>query len=110
VSARPGHSEHQSGLCIDVNSTDFSFGSTAEAAWLEEHCAEYGFIIRFPEGKEDITGYEYEPWHIRYVGVETAQEITAQGLCLEEYLNVTSDYANSPDNERFLQNYSEYDY
>jgi D-alanyl-D-alanine carboxypeptidase len=108
VSARPGYSEHQSGLCMDVNTTDFSFAGTAEAQWLEEHCAEYGFIIRFPEGKESITGYEYEPWHIRYVGVEAAQAIMSQGLCLEEYLNVTSDYADSPDNEKFLQQYSEY--
>lgn len=108
VSARPGHSEHQSGLCMDVNSTDFSFGDTAEAAWLEQHCAEYGFIIRFPKGKENITGYEYEPWHIRYVGKEHAQAIKANGLCLEEYLNVSSNYEDSPDNETFLEKYAAY--
>lgn len=109
VSARPGHSEHQSGLCMDVNTTDFSFTGTAEAIWLEQHCAEYGFIIRFPEGKESITGYAYEPWHIRYVGVETAQQISSKGVCLEEYLNVTSDYNDSPENEMFKQRYSMYE-
>ncbi len=94
VSARPGYSEHQTGLCMDVNSTEDSFAETEEAKWLAEHCAEYGFIIRFPEGKEDITGYNYESWHIRYVGVEVAKEITESGLCLEEYLGVTSEYAD----------------
>lgn len=97
VSSRPGYSEHQSGLCFDVNSTDFSFADTAEARWLSSHCAEYGFIIRFPKGKEDITGYEYEPWHIRFVGVENAKKISASGMCLEEYLGVTSNYEDAPD-------------
>lgn len=95
VSSRPGHSEHQTGLCMDVNTTEFSFEGTPEALWLDEHCAEYGFIIRFPKGKEDITGYAYEPWHIRYVGEKAAKEIKEQGICLEEYLDVTSDYANA---------------
>lgn len=108
VSARPGHSEHQSGLCIDVNSTDFSFADSAEARWLEQHCAEYGFILRFPKGKELLTGYEYEPWHIRYVGERAALEMKATGKCLEEYLGVTSNYADSPDNEAFLQRYAMY--
>jgi len=97
VSSRPGYSEHQSGLCFDVNSTDFSFSDTAEARWLAAHCADYGFIIRFPKGKEAITGYEYESWHIRYVGVDIAKEITSKGLCLEEYLGVTSSYDDAPD-------------
>lgn len=92
VSARPGFSEHQSGLCMDINSTEDSFAGTPEAEWLDKHCAEYGFIIRFPKGKESITGYNYEPWHIRYVGKETAKEITDAGLCLEEYLGVDSKY------------------
>lgn len=97
VSSRPGHSEHQSGLCMDINTTEFSFEGTKEAVWLEQHCAEYGFIIRFPKGKESITGYEYEPWHIRYVGVEAAKEIMSRGICLEEYLGVTSDYRYATD-------------
>ena len=92
-SARPGYSEHQTGLTIDCNTIDDAFGETAEAAWLAEHCADYGFIIRFPDGKENITGYQYEPWHIRYVGVDTAKEIMSQGLTLEEYLGVQSEYA-----------------
>ena len=66
-SARPGYSEHQTGLTIDCNTIDDAFGQTEEAVWLADHCADYGFIIRFPDGKEDITGYQYEPWHIRYV-------------------------------------------
>lgn len=97
VSSRAGHSEHQSGLCMDVNTTEFSFEGTKEAIWLEEHCADYGFIIRFPKGKEDITGYSYEPWHIRYVGTDAAKEIMSRGICLEEYLGVTSDYTYSAD-------------
>lgn len=97
VSSRPGYSEHQSGLCFDINSTDFSFADTAEARWLAAHCSEYGFIIRFPKDKEDITGYEYEPWHIRFVGLDNAKKITESGLCLEEYLGVTSDYKDAAD-------------
>ena len=97
VSSRAGHSEHQSGLCMDVNTTDFDFAGTKEAVWLANNCADYGFIIRFPIGKENITGYAYEPWHIRYVGKEAAKEITDQDICLEEYLNVSSDYKNSSD-------------
>ncbi len=108
VSARPGHSEHQTGLCIDVNNTDFSFGSTYESDWIEEHCAEYGFIIRFPKGKEKLTGYDYEPWHIRYVGKELAGELKRTGKCLEEYLGLTSDYELSPDNQSFKEKYAEY--
>ena len=86
------YSEHQTGLAIDVNSTEFSFEDTDEAKWLAEHCTEYGFIIRFPKGKEQITGFEYEPWHIRYLGIETAKKVKESGLCLEEYLGVTSEY------------------
>lgn len=106
VSARPGHSEHQSGLCMDLNSTDFDFANTAEAQWLDAHCTEYGFIIRFPQGKESITGYSYEPWHVRYVGIEAAQAMKASGQCLEEYLGVTSDYNDSLENEDFVKKYS----
>lgn len=89
--AVPGTSEHETGLAIDVTASDGScaaedcFGDTKEAAWLAQHAAEYGFIIRYPEGKEDITGYKYEPWHLRYVGTAIAQEITEQDLTLEEY-------------------------
>jgi D-alanyl-D-alanine carboxypeptidase len=93
-SSRPGHSEHQTGLCFDLNTIDDSFGNTAESAWLEKHAQEYGFIIRFPKGKESYTGYQYEPWHLRYVGVELATKIYESGLSLEEYLGITSEYAD----------------
>ena len=63
-----------------------NFEDTADYAWLQAHCADYGFILRYPEGKQPITGYRFEPWHYRYVGVEAAAEIMDQGLCLEEYL------------------------
>ncbi len=91
-SARPGHSEHQTGLAIDVNTITDSFADTPEAAWLAAHAHEYGFIIRYPKGKEQITGYKYEPWHIRYLGVETATAVYESGLTLEEYLGITSIY------------------
>ena len=88
---RPGFSEHNCGLAMDVGgSGDYTleqtFANTAAYTWLIEHCADYGFILRFPEGKEDITGVIYEPWHYRYVGVEAAKYIMDNGLCLEEYL------------------------
>ncbi|MFU0791197.1 D-alanyl-D-alanine carboxypeptidase family protein [Virgibacillus proomii] len=92
VSARPGESEHQTGLTMDVTSPDINFDLTTEFAntdegkWLAEHAADYGFIIRFPKGKEDITKYQYEPWHIRYVGKKAAKEIMENNLTLEEYL------------------------
>lgn len=77
---RPGFSEHNCGLAMDVGgSGDYTleqtFANTAAYTWLMEHCADYGFILRFPEGKEDITGVIYEPWHYRYVGVEAARYI-----------------------------------
>ena len=75
-------------FAVDVNTIDDAFGYTAEAAWLAEHAHEYGFIIRYPLGKEDITGYQYEPWHIRYVGSKIADKIYKTGQCLEEYLKV----------------------
>lgn len=93
ISARPGFSEHQLGMAIDVNSLYESFENTAEGKWLAEHCWEYGFIIRYPKGKESYTGYSYEPWHIRYLGdVELARKVTESGLCLEEYLGIDSRY------------------
>lgn len=91
-SARPGHSEHQSGLAIDVNVCEDWFADSPEGIWLAEHCAEYGFIIRYPKDKEAETGYMYEPWHIRYLGKELAAAVTESGLCLEEYLGITSAY------------------
>jgi len=87
-SAKPGHSEHQTGLAFDVGSVERSFANTDEAKWLEENAHLYGFIIRYPKGKTDITGYIYEPWHIRYLGKENAKKVKESGLTLEEYLGV----------------------
>lgn len=93
-SSRPGYSEHQTGLCFDLNTIDDSFGNTKESAWLEQHAQEYGFIIRFPKGKDAQTGYQYEPWHLRYLGVDMATKVYNSGLSLEEYLGITSEYAD----------------
>ncbi|MGN0666495.1 MAG: D-alanyl-D-alanine carboxypeptidase family protein [Huintestinicola sp.] len=92
-SARAGYSEHQTGLAFDLNTIDDSFGETAEGKWVAEHAHEYGFIIRYPKGKEDITGYMYEPWHLRYLGTETATAVYESGMTLEEFLGITSEYA-----------------
>ncbi|MCQ2479747.1 MAG: M15 family metallopeptidase [Clostridia bacterium] len=92
-SARPGHSEHQTGLAFDVNSLSQSFENTPEGRWLAANCYKYGFIIRYPKGKESITGYMYEPWHIRYLGTSTATSVYNSGLTLEEYLGIKSVYS-----------------
>lgn len=95
--APPGTSEHNTGLAVDILSGDYynhhsgieeSFEYDAEAIWLKAHCAEYGFILRYPKDKQDITGIIFEPWHFRYVGVETATYIMENDLTLEEYLGV----------------------
>ena len=87
-SARPGHSEHETGLTFDIGAVDDNYGETAPGKWLANHAHEYGFIIRYPEGKEDITKYQYEPWHVRYVGKEHAKKIYENQLTLEEYLGI----------------------
>lgn len=92
-SARAGHSEHQTGLAADINSLEQSFINTKEGKWLNDNCYKYGFIIRYPKGKENITGYMYEPWHIRYIG-DIASNLYNNGnwISLEEYLGITSKY------------------
>lgn len=92
-SARAGQSEHQTGLAFDVGDAQhsgYNLQTTIDqfpgVQWMMQHCAEYGFILRYPKGAENITGYQYEPWHFRYVGVEAAQDIMSSGLTLEEYL------------------------
>lgn len=85
VVAVPGTSEHQLGLALDIIA-EYDSDSTATWNWLRDNAWRYGFILRYPADKEEITGITYEPWHFRYVGVPTAQEITESGLCLEEYL------------------------
>jgi len=89
--AYPGTSEHQLGLAVDLVSyhnqrMDDSQGETKENQWLREHSQEYGFILRYPGDKSEITGVIYEPWHFRYIGVEAAKSVTEHGLCLEEYI------------------------
>lgn len=91
-SARPGESEHQTGLCIDLISTknvvlDVSFADNPAYEWLMENAHHFGFILRYPKEKEGITGYTYEPWHYRFVGVKAATEIHEKGITLEEYLD-----------------------
>lgn len=85
--ALPGKSEHQTGLAIDVTNEARCFDKTSlEAQWLANNAYRFGFILRYPEKKENITGYNYEPWHVRYVGKEAAKEIYNRDLTLEEYL------------------------
>lgn len=91
-SARPGESEHQTGLVMDVTSESVNlqitsdFGETKEGKWVKENAHNYGFIIRYPEGKSDITGYVYEPWHLRFLGKELANQVFDSDLTYEEYL------------------------
>jgi len=94
-SARPGHSEHQTGLAFDVGEKSredlwltAEFGETPAGKWLADNAYKYGFILRYPEGKEDVTGFMYEAWHFRYLGIEKATEVKQTGLTLEEYLSV----------------------
>ncbi len=92
----PGSSEHQIGLAVDIitdgySSLDEGFGDTAAGKWLADNSAQYGFILRYPSGKEEITSIEYEPWHFRYVGVDAANVITDNNLCLEEFWNLYVD-------------------
>lgn len=92
-SARPGHSEHQTGLTMDVTGTDSKclleqcFEHTSEGQWIDKHAAEYGFILRYPKDKEDITGYAFEPWHLRYVGKQLAEEINQLETTMEQYFS-----------------------
>ena len=93
LSAYPGRSEHHTGLAIDLLTgrngwaMSNSFANTKEGKWVKKHCAEYGFIVRYPDGSTNITGYGYESWHLRYVGIDAAKEIMSQGITLEEYLD-----------------------
>lgn len=95
-SSRPGNSEHQTGLCFDLNTIEDSFQYTEEGKWVNDNCYKYGFCIRFPKGKEEYTGYQYESWHLRYVGEELATKLYNNGdwISLEEYFGITSEYSN----------------
>lgn len=92
VSAMPGHSEHQLGLAVDLGTADLGwdltegFGDTPGGQWLAAHAYEYGYALSYPQGQEDITGYAYEPWHFRYIGVDRAADFQASGQTLNQYL------------------------
>ena len=86
IIARPGTSEHQTGLAADFICSNDSFEGMPAFTWMQQHAAEYGFILRFPKDKESITGVIYESWHYRFVGIKEAQKIKDSGLCLEEYV------------------------
>lgn len=100
-SAAPGTSEHQTGLAIDVSCASIGysltnrFATTPEGIWLKENCWRFGFILRYPKDKEDITGYAYEPWHIRYVGVPLAYYLYTTGLTLDEYYGTSPEHTLS---------------
>lgn len=88
-SAKPGHSEHQTGLAVDVmgSNNDYNkFEETKEFLWMKEHAHEYGFILRYPKNKQKITGFKYEPWHYRYVGIYIATIIHSENITLEEFM------------------------
>lgn len=96
-SAKPMYSEHHTGLCMDVSSKSVEFGlvekygETKEGKWLAQNAHKFGFIIRYPKGKEEITGYNYEPWHIRYLGIPLATYIYENNLCYEEFIQKMQD-------------------
>lgn len=92
-SARKGHSEHQTGLAVDVEGTDSDyndFEDTKDFTWMKDNAHKYGFILRYPKDKTHITGFKYEPWHYRYVGKEIATYIYEHNLCLEEYKKISN--------------------
>ena len=93
-SARPGYSEHQSGLAADLNHVGSNFDNTESVKWLEQNCWKYGFILRYPKGKDKETGYIYESWHFRYVGVDLAKKLYNNGnwITMEAYFGITSQY------------------
>lgn len=97
-SARPGTSEHQTGLAVDITTPDLNchlercFEGTTQGQWVAENAHRYGFIIRYLDGKEDITGFMYEPWHLRYVGEELATELYQSGQTMEEFFDIVAYY------------------
>ncbi len=106
-SSRPGYSEHHTGLCTDVSSPvmgfelDASYGDTAEGEWIAENAYKYGFVVRYPQGKDDLTGYTYEPWHLRYLGIPLATYLHETGLCYEEFIALEKGF--TPDEIRIKE-------
>lgn len=94
VSARPGHSEHQTGLALDLNDLEQTFENTPEGKWLAKNSYRYGFILRYPKCKEDITGYDYEPWHYRYLGRDLAEHVYYSNLTYDEFHKLYLDQSN----------------
>ena len=94
-SARAGHSEHQSGLAFDLNSVSSAFAATDEGKWVQDNAYLYGFIIRYPKDKSDETGYKYESWHLRYVGLDLASKLYNNGdwITMETYFGIDSKYS-----------------
>ena len=91
--AKPGYSEHETGYAFDFTTIpDYDYDGTGEYEWYTKNCYKYGFILRYPEGKENITYIEYEPWHFRYVGIPHATYMTRYGICLEEYIDMLHNY------------------
>lgn len=97
---KPGECDYQTGLAVTVvgkawraKSLTAEFGATEEAQWLKQHCSRYGFVLRYPEGKEDVTGWSSEPWHLRFVGIEAAEYMQQHNLCLEEFIELYGDAA-----------------
>ena len=88
-SAKAGYSEHQTGFALDINMDNINFFDTLEYKWLSKNAQRYGFVLRYPKGKENITGYKFEPWHFRFVGKKHAKNIYNDNLTLEEYLENT---------------------
>lgn len=113
-SAKPGYSEHQTGLVMDIScesehyDLQESFGETPEGIWVAQNCAKYGFIIRYPEDKCDITGYAYEPWHLRYVGVTMAEYLTENTLTLDEYYYYEPSYDFITDESEYINDAVDY--
>jgi D-alanyl-D-alanine carboxypeptidase len=102
--ALPGYSEHESGFSIDLTLYDGEYDGTGEYSWIDENCAKYGFILRYPESKTELTSIEYEPWHYRYVGVPSAEYIMKNDLCLEEYISLLkTSYQVSDDGSNILE-------
>ena len=91
--AKPGYSEHESGYAFDFSTIpDYDYQGTGDYAWFTENCYKYGFILRYPENKENITKIQYEPWHFRYVGEPHAYYMTKNGLCMEEYIKLIEEH------------------
>lgn len=101
--ALPGYSEHESGFSIDLTLAEGEYDGTGEYAWINEHCSDYGFILRYPENKTSITQIEYESWHYRYIGTPHAEYVMTSGMCLEEYIDMLKNYKVSEESTSIFE-------